>query len=497
MPSDFFKASVPPALRPASDLPATGAEAAVATTSAATGTSAIKLQSSSIMKAEDFEEDWQRLPGDVVYLRELLHTVDAPYQRAPALSSTAANGSVTSTVKGAAITGRRDGGKSKGQEEEDYAAQRMREKQIEVIERRRRRAQCRCDAVDAAFARSIERRIQAMRHLSQDPPAERLVGQGMIQYVPAALLPDSILDADERPRPGTLPLLPHSVVETYMHQQLTYGGTNPNSTAKAHSLTLQTAPAIADNAARPPNEPDALVFLTQLDAGGTPGHDVKEGCVGNSNSGALQGPSSLVEGGSGSRVAPQQHKFMSVSLPVDVKAEGPLSAAKKEEGMEEDDEHWMRPSNFTATNKDRWHELGYHVVVVGGSDGDERAAAGRAFQAIAALSKENSSANAVPTTSVGPRQEKVHPSMSLPSSSKPSAMSQRGSHGHDATPGDAPWKWPALAPLPPVCLIQRRLPEEDMTAAELRHQQPPTTLNSRRRLVGGGDERPSWKVYRK
>ncbi|KPA80350.1 hypothetical protein ABB37_04615 [Leptomonas pyrrhocoris] len=455
------------------------------------------------MDAEPFEEDWQRPPGDVGYLQDLLQSLGGRHQRSAALSAAATDGSSAEGPKKAATAapaGRPAGYKTSGHDEEDVEVLRMRERQIDVIERRRRRAQRRCDAVDAAFARSVHRRMQAMRHLALDPPAERLVGQGMTQYVPAALLPDDILDAEGRLRPGSLPLLPHSVVETHVQHQLTHGRTNLNPTA----APLQAVTAITDRSARRPNEPDALVFLTQLDAGVAPERETEKGCTvdgasTNNNSGPPQGASSssAADGGTNARAASPPQTHIGASTPaVEDKAAGTVTDAVEDERREGDDERWMRPSNLTATNKDRWRELGYHVVVVGGGRGAENAAARRAFQSTAAPPEASTSPNAASITRVSPPHQGNPFSSTMSSTPQRSTTTRQRSPPERGAPSEekALWRWTALAPLPPVCLIQRRLPEEDMTARELRHQQSSSRFTSRRGPAGRGDARHSWKT---
>jgi hypothetical protein len=456
------------------------------------------------MSADAFEEDWQRPPGDTAYLQDLLESLERPSQH---LQTLATNTTTTATittpnVKMEAPTATRRSRNGDAAWEADVASFHRREKQITVIEGRRRRAQHRCDAVDAAFARSVERRMQAMQHLALDPPAERLVGQGVTQYVPAALLPDDVLDEKGRLRSGPLPLLPHSVVETHVRQQLMLGHSSP----AAEQQQQRPVTVITDSATRQTNGADALVFLTQLDAGGAreSGQEERTGDTSTSSphpstSAAVSVPSrthhgGLVTSGRGGGAV--------------VSAERALAkVADDDDDSDGDEEAWMRPSSLTAANKDRWRELGYHVVVVGGAygaehsttttRGGERTGARRAFRSTAApLEASASLSTAVTTFEGGARQ----PS----SANSPTSRASAGRHGNASSSssrvcggirGEGPLRWTTLAPLPPVCLIQRRLPEEDLKAAELRDRRSSSRRASRRRpAAGGGDDGHTWKT---
>lgn len=486
MPGSLIKESSHlPALRPASGISVTHATAAVGgpTCAAATasftsvtnstmdGVAAAQPDSSGYMMGEVFEEDWQRPPGDLAYLQDLFASLDGQRHASPPQTQTLATASTTttttatpvSTTAGKSVPAGRRGGDGDGAEEEDVAGLWRREQQLRVIERRRRRAQCRCDAVEAAFARSVERRMRAMQHLAIDPPAERLVGQGTAQYVPAALLPDDLLDAEARLRPEPLPLLPHSVVETHMLQRLTSGADVPHS---VHTATSQPVAAITDGAAHRPHEADALVFLTQLDAGKAPEKGGQARSTGSDSHHPQQQTSSK------NRSETPAASLTPPVLTENTGAEGPLLQPEEcVDDDEGDDEDWMRPANVTAANKDRWRELGYRVVVVGGGEAESHSCGG------APAASSTSSASKRAAASSGGAQ----------SQGTATATTARASL----------WRRTPTSRLPPVCLVQRRLPEEDMTAAELRARQPTTKRAAFRRGDSGSAEGRHWKMSEK
>ncbi|KAG5497250.1 hypothetical protein JIQ42_03732 [Leishmania sp. Namibia] len=463
--------SLLPALRPASGSTVDPAEAATASSTHEAGVNM------------EYEEDWHRLPSDIVFFQDLLLSLEAK-QRSTAASSfphaTAYGGrSYTSAAE-----------RDKELEEHEIANLRVRERQLAIIERRRRRSRRRCDAVDVAFENALKRRWQAMQHLAADPPAERLVGQGMTQYVPAALLPDDVVDRRGRRQPGPLPLVPQSAVESRMLRTSAapaIAGEGSASAAEVKALTGRPSRTTA--------EQEAIVFLTQLDAGER--HVPKDGAVGGSLEPAPSSPvlSQAVALTGNEGKTEEEEVPPPPTLPHTAstrRTETSLRAYANEDDHDRDQGAWMRPTIVTEANKARWHEMGYHVIVVGreerggGGDAHEADAARCAIRSAATSSREGAAPRAAEQRTARP---------SYPTRRQPPSDQQAT---HTSVPR---WDWLQLAPLPPTCLVQRRLPEEDMSIAELRerhHGRIPvastTTSVPRGRRTRRGR---SWRTIRK
>ncbi|KAG5473715.1 hypothetical protein LSCM1_04345 [Leishmania martiniquensis] len=441
MPTTSPSSPLLPALRPASGTTTASADATT-------------VSSSQEMRVNiEFDEDWHRLPSDIVFFQDLLLSLEAKRHggAAASFSPAAASGGpfYTSAVQ-----------RDKDLEERDIAALRVRERQLAIIERRRLRSRRRCDAVDEAFHNALKRRWQAMQHLAADPPAERLVGQGMTQYVPAALLPDDVVDGRGRRQPGPLPLVPQSAVELRM-QNLSPApaitGEGPASAVGAKALTGCPSGMAA--------EQEAIVFLTQLDPGGGPA--AKAEAVARSHertpSCAVLSQATALAGGNDKRAGewvpspPTLEHTASTTL-----TEASGRAYADEQGDSADDQAvGMRPKTVTEANKARWHEMGYRVVVVGregrggGAGTQEAEMVRRAVRSASTSSKEG----------VSPWTAERCPAVFSGSMRRQRPSDRRTTHTSRSG-----WDWMQLAPLPPMCLVQRRLPEEDMTITELRER---------------------------
>ncbi|CBZ23975.1 conserved hypothetical protein [Leishmania mexicana MHOM/GT/2001/U1103] len=458
MPTTSAPSPLLPTLRPASGTMAApqlameaGAEAASASSNEETG-----------IQTNTYDEDWHRLPSEISYFQDLLASLEEKQQLASAASSP--NAAATSGLSYSTSLQR-----ERELEEREMADLCVRERQVTIIEARRRRSRRRCDAVDEAFQNALKRRWQAMQHLAADPPAERLVGQGMTQYVPAALLPDDVVDRRGRRQPGPLPLAPQSAVEARIHR-------TPNAPAiTGAGPTLSTAVrALKDCSSGTTAEQDAIVFLTQLDAGGRVVR--KDGATGGSHSPTQSPsvPSRVVATASSEGVRVEEEALPpATSAPAAsaVSAEA-LTSADVREDDSEDEGGWIRPATVTEANKARWQEMGYHVIVVGGK-GRSGAAAAREADAVRRAIR---SVGAISTEGVAQRvaEQRTATSSSL--------MRRKPPKDQQAKCKSVPeWDWMQLAPLPQVCLVQRRLPEEDMTVAELReryHRHIPVTSST-------------------
>lgn len=449
-----------PTLRPATDATTATTTAAPSVHHAASSmtTTAVQLQDST-GKTMEFEEEWHRPPSDLTYLQDLLATIDAQERHHQLLESGGGGGQdgAANPAPGLSTMAQRE----RAVEEQELAELRMRECQVAAIEHRRRRSRRRCDAVDAAFQQALQRRLQAMQHLAADPPAERLVGQSMMQYVPAALLPDDVVDREGRHLPGRLPLAPRSAVESRMQRTTTGPARTGNATGLAAGGTLTDRPAGVAT-----SEQDAIVFLTQLDAGGRPGpgggHEDERSASTSSaqDTSARDRGRQAVSSGGASAGGPT-----SAAQPPLVRSGSESSAAGPDEAADllyaSDDEErlkgWARPATVTGANMARWHELGYHVVVVGGESGNGEAAAVRR----AVRSAAGTTTAGAPSTADGTGDSRALANAAT--RSKRAGAASRGASGGE-------WEWMQLAPLPSVCLVQRRLPEEDMSATELRER---------------------------
>ncbi|KAG5490499.1 hypothetical protein JKF63_00619 [Porcisia hertigi] len=415
-------------------------------------------------KMMEFQEEWHRLPSELSYLQTLIASLEAKQQQqqqpGPAASSLAA------PTGGPSYTSQR----GKADQERDDEERRVRELQLAVIERRRRRSRRRCDAVDEAFHKVMERRMRAMQHLAADPPAERLVGQGMSQYVPAALLPDYVVDIHGRRQPGPLPLVLQSAVESRMH---------PKCAAPAVMGVALASPAgvraLMGCPSGPAPEQDATVFLTQLDAEGKP--VAKDAAARHSSNTNPSHPESQTETPADAEGKRENERASRSSAPAHATFTLHTDVSTDEDDDGGDQEAYMRPATLTEENRARWRELGYHVIVVGGkghgggADADEADAVRRVIQSAAASSNQG----------VGQWAAEPCASISLSSSRCKNPL-----NAQEAKRTGVPrWDWMQLAPLPPLCLVQRRLPEEDMSVAQLRrrhhhhcHQQSSSDVSS-------------------
>ncbi|SYZ67578.1 hypothetical_protein [Leishmania braziliensis MHOM/BR/75/M2904] len=449
-------------------------------TSAAAEAAATSSDQEMSVKTVEYDEDWHRLPSDISYVQDLLASLETR-QHGPA----AASSPLAAMTGGPSYTtaAQRD----KEQEAREIADQRVRERQVTIIEGRRCRLQRRCDAIDEAFHNALKRRWHAMQHLAADPPAERLVGQGMTQYVPAALLPDGVVSRRGVRQPGLVPLVPQSAVESQMCRA-------PNALAikEAGPASAATVRALTDRSLGAPAEQDTIVFLTQLDPDGRVVR--KEEAAGHSYS-PNPSPSALSRAvavdsgkGRGKHESPPPTSACAVST---ILAEASMNADADEDG--DDKGAWMRPTIVTEANKAHWHEMGYRIVVVGeagpcsSADRREADAVRRAIRSATTSSSEG----------VAPCAIEQLTAVSSSSSKRRKPPSDKQAK-HTVGPR---WDWIQLAPLPPMCLVQRRLPEEDMTVAELRkqhHRRTPVASSITSELCGRQSRRDrSWRMSSK
>ncbi|AYU80545.1 hypothetical protein LdCL_290010800 [Leishmania donovani] len=448
MPATSASSPLLPALRPASG---TMAAPHVAIEAAAEAASASSNEETSV-KAKGYDEDWHRLPSEISYFQDLLASLEEKQQLDSAASSANA---VATRGPSYSISLQRE----RELEERELADLRLRKRQLAIIEARRRRSRRRCDAVDEAFQKALKRRWQAMQHLAADPPAERLVGQGMTQYVPAALLPDDVVDRRGRRQPGPLPLAPQSAVEARMRRT-----PNPPAITGAGPTSATVVRALKNCSSGTTAEEDAIVFLTQLDAGGK--LVCKDGATGGSHS-PTQSPSVssrvvAMTSSEGMRAEDEAlPRTTSAHAASTIGAEA-LTNADVREDDNEDEGGWIRPATVTEANKARWQEMGYHVIVVGGKGRCGGAAAREAD----AVRRAIRSVEALPNERVAPRAVEQRTAASSSSLTR-----RKPPNDQQAKCTSVPrWDWMQLAPLPQVCLVQRRLPEEDMTVAELRER---------------------------
>ncbi|GET90318.1 hypothetical protein, conserved [Leishmania tarentolae] len=457
MPTTSAPSPLLPTLRPASGTmaaPHLTIEAAAPREASASSSEGTRV------KAKEFDEDWHRLPSDICYFQDLLASLEEQKRGSPAScpNATATGGLSYSTSLQ----------RERELEEREIANLRARERQVSIIEARRRRSRRRCDVVDDAFHNALKRRWQAMQHLAADPPAERLVGQGMTQYVPAALLPDDVVDRRGRHQPGPLPLTPQSVVEAQMHRVL-----NAPAITGAGSTAATVVRALKDCSSGVAAERDAIVFLTELDAGGRLVR--KDGATGGSHT-LTESPSVLshvvaMTSSEGKRAEEEAQPPITPSHTTSTICAESLTNADVDEDYD-DEVGWVRPATVTEANKERWQEMGYHVIVVGGN-GQYGSAAEREADVVRRAIR---SVGTLPNGEVAPRASEPRTAISTQSHTRSKCPNDQQAKRKD-TPR---WEWMRLAPLPQMCLVQRRLPEEDMTVAELRgrHCRHPTVESS-------------------
>lgn len=371
------------------------------------------------------EEGWYQPPCDSVFVNELLASLQTSRGNAPPVGGTALPQPALATQQ--------------SKEEKDIEELRIREKQVEVIQRRRLRSRRRWELVDDMFNNALERRMRAMQKIAMDPPAERLIGHSMLQYVPAALLPEE-LSSGTRNRQGTNA----PVYETPVEKQLLISS----------STSQETPPMVSHHRSATANSgADAIVFLTQLD------HEAMSSSVPLPPlNGTSSNASSSVKG-SGARPATDRSSSTRTAAPCDGASQSPLrqddETISSYDGMTSEEELLYRLSHVTEGNREKWRELGYHVIMVGD---DKKAGQQRQRQ-------QGKSDGLSPLSSAG---APLHPeSAGRCDQSRGPVRNPRSGGARNTHPSEATWEWMRLAPLPMSYLVQRRLPEEDLTMGEL------------------------------
>lgn len=381
---------------------------------------------------------------------------------------------------------------------------RLREHQLKIIEQNRTKAKKKFDLVEDMFQRALERRYRAHLKIAADPPADRLVGKSMLQYVPAAVLhqqpeqTDVFLQVQTEEdlqrfegQIGPTGLLPPAL----NHPVPLLSGT----TSKKAIEGLTEVPTAGKKEEEGKN---AIVFLTEMD-----GPDATKQDRAMARGGALPGLQEPTREEAGEddegliRASPSQLD-MNKEIDEALRQEAALSPAERRRKRRADlDALYQVPEDRLK----EWRELGYDVVYVAHRDPVRGRRIPRKALPNTTGRTPMSSSNA---TGVG-----VGPSSSLqPSpgtaparggsgtrlSSRPAVGSGGGTRtgsGSGARPPTAEdadggimeqpryissrerdrrsemvWpecSWMKLAPLPPVCLLQKRLAAEDMALEEL------------------------------
>lgn len=300
-------------------------------------------------------------------------------------------------------------------ESEEMTADAIRREKFSILQGQLRAIQCKrttakrkFDLVEELFQKAMDRRLKAMKRIAADPPADRLIGRSMAQYIPADLIPGqarqtaSYIHHDE-PAPCRLPVAS--------------GGTISNSP--------------------PRDDGNALVFLTELD-GPSPGA-VRTRSVGA----PLSGATPIHRNREGYRD--------SDLLPSEV-VKPPRRGRP------------LRPLDGHARQMiERWRELGYTVTYA-----------------------EEGSFNSTKVLPVAIPRDGDHASMestALPGSS--STTKKVGTASSSSPSGHSAYDWMKLAPLHNVCLVQRRLPEEDVLREKYQADLPNVSSSFSKRWQAG------------
>ncbi|RNF09144.1 hypothetical protein TraAM80_02403 [Trypanosoma rangeli] len=79
-----------------------------------------------------------------------------------------------------------------GGEVQVEAAHRARRERMQATENRQQRSLRRLNLVDEMFSKALERRMRAMQRIAADPPADRLIGNHVVQHIPVSMLPGQL-----------------------------------------------------------------------------------------------------------------------------------------------------------------------------------------------------------------------------------------------------------------------------------------------------------------
>ncbi|ESL10050.1 hypothetical protein TRSC58_02222 [Trypanosoma rangeli SC58] len=79
-----------------------------------------------------------------------------------------------------------------GGEVQVEAARRARREKMQATENRQQRSLRRLNLVDEMFEKALERRMRAMQRIAADPPADRLIGNHVVQHIPVSMLPGQL-----------------------------------------------------------------------------------------------------------------------------------------------------------------------------------------------------------------------------------------------------------------------------------------------------------------
>eukprot|EP00796_Vickermania_ingenoplastis_P000869 gene869-501_t len=349
---------------------------------------------------------------------------------------------------------------------------RLREYQLKTITRRQAKAKRKFDLVEDMFQKALERRFRAHIKIAADPPADRLVGQSMVQYVPAAML-------HAQKKQTELFMQVRTEVELGPPQTMVHGRIAPHLTHPVPLLALQDNPmgsnhnkdlgsTYTHSSNDKPNDDDddsktnAIVFLTEMDgrnaAKHLPQQEEEEGGgePARRHLSPPAGPSGVAE--EGSRSPSQAEVNHEIDENIRLEAAMPPAERRRKKRADLDKLYHVPPERLKE-----WEELGYKVFYVGHNDpicGSR-------------LPKVKSSTGKVPAGG------SPSPSSAVGASS---SGDDAGGAGVERPPryissrerdrrSQATWlpecNWMQLAPLPPVCLLQRRLESEDARLEEM------------------------------
>lgn len=313
------------------------------------------------------------------------------------------------------------------------------EYRLDVLQRRQAKGMRKFELVEDMFEKALERRLRSHTKLAADPPAERLVGESMMLHVPSAWVPQE-RQAVSRGILSTQPQLEDETSRLVDPARWFSGGGRVALPSKSAITTFSTT---GESSRREP-----LVFLTETEEKAIQG-----------NEGASEGAG---EGELRSASPPPHHKEIEEAL-LDFDLLTPKSKrARRQAAL---DALYEVPED----RRRAWRELGYNVHYVGHRVG----VTGR-------LSSHQTPKDTSSTyTAVKPlrRAEKL---VSNPTSSgdtpppPPATSSQkpgRSSYVSNHKAASSSDSFLHLAPLPAVCLVQRRLQAEDMKLEHLLEEQ--------------------------
>lgn len=309
---------------------------------------------------------------------------------------------------------------------------RLREYQLTTVEKRHKRVMSKFDLVEDMFDKAVTRRMRAHQRIAADPPADRLIGRSMLQYIPASLLE-----------------VKNDNTEVCMQK-------NPEEPPLQRSTSPSSPPAIAPSSSPLPllmggtekqSKTNAIVFLTEMD-----GKDQQQ----------QPPPPALPE-------LPPTSEEEGTLLPwegADLQSENSLLAANELARVHRNNIDALYDHRVGAERVKEWRALGYHAVYVGRREPIRCRRTGLQQQPPRQKGRATGSSSAPAMKRKARLAAEGTNETEKPSSSSPTASTTSSSVANPYTTTHA-FHSLKLDPLPPMCLVQRRLAVEDMALEEV------------------------------